>query len=163
MMRNRLKPLLLSLSGLSISACSGPQLIPFSLIQESNQCHINTAKIVQISSQQAQHEFIKTYSLFKTSDTQQGLETLFKQHAQHEALFIVSHGTKPSSGYGFHIHGKQAELHDKRLTLPITLTSPAKGALSAQVMTSPCLVLGVDKHADYSSLVVDHLELDLPE
>ena len=155
--------LLLTLGSLSISACSSTQMINFSVIQQSNQCHIQAAKITSLSSESEQAQFIKRYSLFKTPETNEELVRSFAQHSEDEKLFIISQGTKSSAGYGFEVQGEQATLNNHTLVLPITLTSPAKDAYLAQVMTSPCLVVGIDSKANYQSIVVDGLELKLAE
>ena len=153
--------LLLTLGSLSITACSSNQMINFNVIQQSNQCHIQAAKITTLSSESEQTQFIKRYSLFKTPETAEELTRSFAQHSEHEKLFIISQGTKSSAGYGFEVQGEQAKLNNDKLVLPIAFTSPAKGAYLAQVMTSPCLVVGVDSKANYQSIMVDGLELKL--
>ena len=162
-MKQAAKLLLISLGGLSISACSGSQLVKFSVIQQSNQCHIQAPEIVPLSSKKEQAEFIKRYSLFKAPETRDNLTQLFDKHAQYEPLFIVAQGQKSSAGYGFDIQGDQAKLDNEQLTLPIFFKSPAQDAYLAQVMTSPCLVLGIDSNAHYTSLYIDGLEINLPE
>lgn len=120
--------LLISFGCLSISACSSTQLVSYSIIQQSNQCHIQAPTITNISSQEEQMKFIEKYSLFKTPDSKQDLTNLFKEHSQDESLFIVAQGSKPSSGYGFKINGLTAKLDGEQLTLPIMFTSPKQGS-----------------------------------
>lgn len=160
---NKRCALLISLCSISLTACSTKQLIDFSVIQQSNQCHIPTAEISLLSSDKEQAQFIKKFSLFKPADTSQALSELFLLHAEFETLFIVSQGSQSTAGYGFDVRGSQAELFNNMLLLPITFTSPNKDAYLAQVMTSPCLVLGVDSSAEYNAIKIDHLELSLPQ
>lgn len=159
---NKIKILLISLSGLSVSACSSTQLVDFSVIQQSNQCHIKSPNIQPLSSAKMQTQFIENYTLFKTPELAQDLTTLFKKHSETEELFVISQGSKSSAGYGFDIQGSQATLNQDTLTLPILFRSPAKGAFSAQVITSPCLVVGIDSSASYQSIKIDNLKVNIP-
>ena len=160
---NKRCALLVSLCSISLTACSTKQLVDFSIIQQSNQCHIPAQAISLLSSERQQTEFIEKFSLFKAPEASQELNALFTHHTDFETLFIVSQGSKPTAGYGFNVHGNQAELFNNTLLFPIKFTSPNQDAYLAQVMTSPCLVLGVDSSADYNAVVIDHLELTLPQ
>jgi hypothetical protein len=60
-----------------------------------------------------------------------------------EAVVLVSAGQKTTAGYGIALASERAPVKDGVAGLRVTLTSPAAGMMSAQVMTSPCLVLAL--------------------
>ncbi len=155
---------LLSITALTLitSACSHSQSINFSVIKESNQCRISTQTISKLSGEE-QEKFAKTLSGFANPDQEKSLKQLFQRHAESETLFLVSQGQKSSAGYGFEIISHSGTLVNNTLRLPISFTSPEPGSMRAQVMTSPCLIFGIDATAQYNLLVIDSLELHVSE
>lgn len=154
--------LALPILALGISACSSQQSVDFSVVRESNQCRIQNAGISQLSNKKDQEHAIKALTGFSNSQALNTLKLLFDTHLKTENLFLVSQGKKTSAGYGFTITNKTGSLIAETLTLPITFTSPAPGSMSAQVITSPCLVLGIDSKVHFNRLIIDNLELTSP-
>jgi hypothetical protein len=146
---------------MSISACSSQQTVGFSVIKESKQCHIQSAGISQLLDKKDQEKATKALTGSSTSQARNTLEQLFDTHIKTEHLYLVSQGKKPSAGYGFNVTGPTGSLSDNTLTLPISFTSPAPDSMVAQVITSPCLVLGIDSSAQYNQLIIDKLELKI--
>tara|TARA_R110001592_G_scaffold93168_3_gene270774 strand:+ start:5061 stop:5570 length:510 start_codon:yes stop_codon:yes gene_type:complete len=147
---------------LSMTACSSQQAVGFSVIKESIQCRIQQPTIKAISNQQDKDELIKQLSSYKNKENPSNpFAQLIMKHSETEQLFLVSQGQKNSSGYGFLVSGNEGLLIDSTLTLPISFTSPDKNSMQAQMMTSPCLVLGIDSKTQYDHLVIDSLELTI--
>lgn len=146
---------------LCVTACSSQQNIHFSVIKESNQCRTTTAQITQLASEEEQKNIINQLNRFSDTQSLEKLTLLFEQHAANEHLFLVAQGQKPSAGYGFKIVAESGSLIEQTLTLPIYLTKPEPDSMQAQVMTSPCMILGIDSKADYQKLVIDDLVFNL--
>lgn len=144
-----------------ITACSSSQTIPFDVITQSNQCYQQEAKITPLLTAKEQTNFLSRFSAFKLPEDKEALSSAFKQHAQTQHIFIVSLGSKPTSGYGFKILSNAGRLEHHTLSLPIALTSPDADSFSAQVMTSPCMVIGIDSSSSYQELVIDKLKLNI--
>tara|TARA_R110002167_G_scaffold113852_4_gene287275 strand:+ start:1090 stop:1599 length:510 start_codon:yes stop_codon:yes gene_type:complete len=151
----------LPLLALGISACSSQQSVDFSVVRESNQCRIQNAGISQLSNKKDQEDLIKVLTGFSNSQTITDLELLFDTHLKTENLYLVSQGKQTSAGFGFNIADNTGSLIAETLTLPITLTSPDPSSMRAQVMTSPCLVLGINSNARFNRLIIDKLELKI--
>jgi|GEM_PF-1386701 hypothetical protein len=68
-------------------------------------------------------------------------------------LIIVLMGSRPTAGYGIELYDDQAPVQVTALTIPATWKEPARDAMVAQIMTSPCVVISVPaKH--YESVAV---------
>lgn len=147
---------------LGITACSSQQSVDFSVVRESNQCRIQNAGISQLSNKKEQKNAIKALTGFSNSHALNALELLFDTRLKTENLFLVSQGKKTSAGYGFNISDNRGSLIAETLTLPITFTSPDPDSMRAQVITSPCLVLGIDSKVHFDRLIIDNLELTIP-
>jgi len=147
---------------LSLTACTSHQTVEFSVIKESIQCRIQQEKIEAISSQQDKDQLIKQLSSFKDrGNPNSSFAQLLMEHSKQEQLFLVSQGQKPSSGYGFLVAENTGSLINSTLTLLISFTSPDKNSMQAQMMTSPCLLLGIDSTVQYDQLVINKLELTI--
>jgi hypothetical protein len=152
----------LPILAIGISACSSQQSVDFSVVKESNQCRIQSAGISQLSNRKDQENAIKALTGFSNSQALNTLELLFDTHLKTENLFLVSQGKKTSAGYGFNIADNTGKLIANTLSLPITLTSPDPSSMRAQVITSPCLVLGIDSKVHFDRLIIDKFELTIP-
>tara|TARA_R110001592_G_scaffold258236_4_gene522030 strand:+ start:5075 stop:5584 length:510 start_codon:yes stop_codon:yes gene_type:complete len=150
-----------SLTALSLGACSNQQTVNFSVLKESSQCRTPHPKISQLSTSQEQDNLIRSMSSFKGQTKQNALIDLIQTHAKSESLFLISQGQKPTTGYGFTILSNTGSLIENTLTLPITFTSPEPGSMRAQMITNPCLVIGIDSKAQYDLLLIDNLELSI--
>lgn len=58
-----------------------------------------------------------------------------------EHLLVVALGQQPSAGYGVTL--QSAALHDQSLRLDVTVRKPAENQMTAQVVTTPCMVLAI--------------------
>jgi hypothetical protein len=152
---------LISLSVLQLCACTNQQTVNFSVVKQSQQCRFQNTEILAFSDEQNQNKLIKNLAGLPGSNAADNLKQLFNIHLAKENLFLVTQGMKPSAGYGFNISAESAILVNNSLTLPITFSSPEPDTMQAQMITSPCLVLGIDSKADYDRLIIDSLELSI--
>lgn len=56
-------------------------------------------------------------------------------------LLSLYRGPQPSAGYGFTL--KNSEQHDRSLQLNLAWQQPESGTMQAQLITTPCLVVGL--------------------
>lgn len=67
-------------------------------------------------------------------------------------LFVVSDGRKPNGGYGIDVEKQalfnSADSGEDQLNITAVVHSPAKGSITTQVITSPCVLVGAPK-GDY--------------
>ena len=89
------------------------------------------------------------------------LNEILSTHQVDQRLYLLAQGSKPTPGYGFTVLADKALIEDKTLYLPIRFTEPDKGMMMAQVITSPCLILGVDKSGDFQRIVAGSLRLEI--
>lgn len=143
-----------------LCACTSQKTVNFSVVKESNQCRIQNAAISSLSLEQDQETLIRSLTGFSDTKVSQSLRQSFDAHLKTEDLYLISQGRQTSAGYGFVITGNTGSLTNKHLTLPISFSSPEPGSMTAQVMTSPCLVVGVESGAQFEKLIVDKLSVD---
>ena len=72
-----------------------------------------------------------------------------------EAVVLVSGGQRTSAGYGIELVSTRAQVRDGAAALRVAFTSPPAGAASAQVMTSPCLVVALPREGLRAVAVLD--------
>ncbi|XOV82567.1 MAG: protease complex subunit PrcB family protein [bacterium] len=65
-------------------------------------------------------------------------------------LFVISNGNQPTPGYGFEL--KQTDTTQNEVLLRYRWRTPAADAILAQVMTSPCTVVQLDRHPDLAAV-----------
>lgn len=75
-------------------------------------------------------------------------------------VLLVSQGQRPTAGYGIALQGNAAPVNDATVELPVRFSSPDDGAIVAQVLTSPCLVLALEP-GDYERVVAGTYHLAL--
>jgi hypothetical protein len=64
-------------------------------------------------------------------------------------------GRKPTAGYALSIDDRQLSIRHKTAELRLAFETPAPGSLTAQVLTSPCVLIGLPR-AGYTALrIVD--------
>lgn len=74
---------------------------------------------------------------------------------QRNMVLLVSMGQQPSAGYGFDVSRLSATVENHTAVVRLTPVAPPPGALTAQVMTHPCILIRVPR-GDYSRIrVVD--------
>jgi hypothetical protein len=140
-------------------ACTSISKVDFSVIHQSNQCAYTDAIIEPLHDHLTQTQLINRLMPFSESEDRNMLQADFSQHARQEKLYVIAQGSRSTSGYGFDTRSNQATLKDTILQLPIYFTRPAADMMLAQVMTSPCMVVGIDAKAKFSTIEVDNLRL----
>ncbi len=72
-----------------------------------------------------------------------------------EAVLLVSGGQRTSAGYGVALGSNRAQVKDGAAGLRISFSSPPAGAINAQMMTSPCLVVALPRQGLRAVAVLD--------
>jgi hypothetical protein len=72
-----------------------------------------------------------------------------------ERVFIISMGLHPTAGYSLSLAHARARLDHGVATIPLTWHEPAPGAITAQVITQPCLIVALEKRQYTGVRVVD--------
>ena len=142
-------------------ACASSQNVDFSVIHQARQCGYTEAGISHLESAEQQTVVMNKLTPFSDESERQALRNLITEHARKENLFLIAQGTKPTAGYGFDVTAKMALLEQDTLKLPIRFSQPDKDKMQAQMLTSPCMVLGIDSKAHYQRIEADTLKLDI--
>ena len=61
-----------------------------------------------------------------------------------DRIVVIEQGRRPTAGYQVAV-SRVAELRGSELSLHVTMLSPRPGAMTAQMITSPCVVVGVPR------------------
>ena len=72
-----------------------------------------------------------------------------------ERVFVISMGLHSTAGYSLSLAHTRARLEHDVVTIPLTWHEPARGAITAQVITQPCLIVVLEKHQYAEVRVVD--------
>jgi hypothetical protein len=64
-------------------------------------------------------------------------------------------GVHPTAGYSLSLAHTHARLDHDVVTIPLTWHEPAQGAITAQVITQPCLIVALEKRQYAGVRVVD--------
>jgi hypothetical protein len=72
-----------------------------------------------------------------------------------ERVFVISMGQYPTAGYRLSLAHARARLEHGVVTIPLLWHEPAPGAITAQVITQPCLVVALEKRQYAGVRVVD--------
>ena len=159
------KLLSLATLGTQFAACASTQSADFSVIYENKQCAHTEPELIHISNDKQQAQLIQKLLPFREEADKAELQDLLHTHQNTEHLFLLTQGTRPTPGYGFKMLAEKATIEAATLQLPVQFTRPEAGKMMAQVLTSPCIILGVDKSVRFNRIEADSLQLDisLPE
>jgi PrcB C-terminal len=72
-----------------------------------------------------------------------------------ERVFVVSMGLHPTAGYSVGLAQARARLERGVVMIPVVWHEPARGAITAQVITWPCLIVALEKRRYAGVKVVD--------
>ena len=72
-----------------------------------------------------------------------------------ERIFVISMGLHPTAGYSLSLAHARARLEYDVVTIPLIWHEPARGAITAQVITQPCLIVALEKRQYAGVRVVD--------
>ena len=66
------------------------------------------------------------------------------EQASDQQIVVIEYGQRPTTGYHLAV-SRVARARGSELTLNVTLLSPPPGAVTAQMLTAPCVVVGVPR------------------
>jgi hypothetical protein len=72
-----------------------------------------------------------------------------------ERVFVISMGLRPTAGHSLSLAQKRARLEHGVVTIPVVWHEPVPGAITAQVITQPCLIVALEKRRYAGVRVVD--------
>lgn len=72
-----------------------------------------------------------------------------------ERVFVISMGQHPTAGYSLSLAHRRARLEHGVVTIPLIWHEPAGGAITAQVITQPCLIVALERRQYTGVRVVD--------
>ena len=72
-----------------------------------------------------------------------------------EGVLMIRMGRKPTPGYGIELASKQIDIQNQTATVKVHWIEPAKGAILAQMITSPCVMIRMSKGGYAAIRVVD--------
>jgi hypothetical protein len=72
-----------------------------------------------------------------------------------EGVVLVGMGSRPTAGYALTLSADRAEVKDGVATIAVRFEEPAPGAMLAQMLTSPCLLVALPREGLREVRVVD--------
>jgi len=72
-----------------------------------------------------------------------------------ESVLVIDMGRRSSLGYSVSLAEREARLRGARLEIRVAWEEPAPGTLQGQMLTSPCLVVGVPAETHAEAVVLD--------
>ncbi len=135
---------------LSFSACSetdSARTKEVELVYQSQHCQIQKAKVRLLDNVELQ-TVMNTSRPFHIN-----LNTDPIQLEADEQAILVAWGAKPNSGFRLKLDNLEASVEEGILYLPVSFIEPKAGLLTAQVMTSPCLILKTKKDPSIKQIV----------
>lgn len=158
-----IKKLSLTMLAMQMTACATTQTTDFTVIYEHKQCAYADPGIIDLNTDKQQIQAVNKLLPFNDEADKIRLKELLHTQQVKDRVFLVSQGSKPTPGYGFEIFDNKALLNGSTLRLPVRFTRPEQGKMMAQVITSPCLIFGVDKSTHFKRIEVDALHLDIKQ
>jgi len=138
-------PLLFVFSNPSLSE---PEEVEIRILHRSMQCGLHNPEFSQLQNIHEVHNLKpRSLTLSKNKATAPPISPFDKKR---EHVVLVSLGRKNSAGYGLKLLSRIALIENNTLTLPLKMQTP-RNRLSAQVITSPCMVLAFNK-GNYSTV-----------
>jgi len=140
-MVHRFRTLLVPAVALAMAACAGNAELtddgaPLARqLVQSDHCGLTAPGIVMIT------ERSEVDRLKSLPASHLALEPLGKIDFATEYLLLVGMGQKPTSGYGVTL--ADSRIRDGQLEVDVSVRNPSKGAMLAQVLTTPCAVIAV--------------------
>lgn len=122
-------------SVLMLSACRSEE-VALTLVYQSSQCG-NPMTGVTLLRDQGQFD-----AVFGSASTGRPIPQIdFNSHM----AVLVAMGMKPNSAYGLELMETVGQVVDDVLIVPVVQRGPEPGMMYAQVMTSPCMILTLDR------------------
>jgi len=98
--------------------------------------------------------WIENLQQYQTLTGVAGAEHLLSE-MQERQLLLVSMGQRSSAGFYLALSESQAQLQDGVVHLSLAWHSPAPGQMTAQMITHPCLLVALPRHAYQGVKVYD--------
>ena len=152
------KKILLPLLSVSLYSCVGQadleknNVVKARLLYQSNQCRVADGISSRfggywIDDKSHLDPFIPAKA--KKTFTQRSVDF------NHEAVLALFIGNKPSSGYGLELIESNVDVSADIATLQIKINKPIEGMMQAQMTTSPCIYLAVERGNYHQIDVID--------
>ena len=116
--------------------------VPIRAVWHSNQCVSDEAKIEPITTQATLEKWWQPFARlqFPAKALPQDLGAI---NFDESALFAIFMGSRPTAGYGIELHADRAQVRRASLTIPATWQVPTDDMTTAQIATSPCIIVTV--------------------
>ena len=72
---------------------------------------------------------------------------------EQSAVFSISMGQQPSSGYGIELNKNLTTVQEGSLSIPVNWQKPSPNIMVAQIITNPCIIITVPA-GDYRTVTV---------
>jgi len=147
MNRNRFMPVIMMLIAATgchpgIEPIHAEKTIPVRIIYSNQQCASDKTRILPVRDTGALQQWWQLFA--KRQLPAMSLPpALGNIDFDRTSLFVVYMGSQPTAGYGIELYAEQAIVRGHALTIPVTWTAPAREAIVALVLTSPCAVISV--------------------
>lgn len=168
----------------SASACSSTGPVSLEVLHQSQHCAVQQAQVKLLAPEEIENTIQKRRgfnlsqgpvllgsdpgasvegALVDSNRTQGQQETDSVSHklADDEQAILVAWGVKPSAGYGISLQQAEANVKQGVLELPVAFVAPPSGMLTAQIITSPCLILKAKLNSDIRTIRAGELSLDV--
>jgi len=139
------RALIVALLPLALASCGGVRHVEVLTVLSLDNCQTNVVGLREID-YPTLAAFRGTRLLGMSESPQDGPDPLH--------LVAILPGQYRTAGYGVRLVG-DPELTADRLTIHVEVTEPPTGAATAQMLTRPCLVVGVSDSAVHRVRVVD--------
>lgn len=140
-------------------ACSSQSEIPVNTIYQSQQCAISDAQLVFLESPEQFYGFIESATKFQLTES----EAEISPPGVAGRAVVVAWGNQPNGGYRLELTGNRALIDDETLKLPVNFVAPEQDQLTAQLTTSPCLVISLASRAGYQRVKAGKLLSVVPD
>jgi len=152
------KGCLLSACILLLTACASGSAVPIRSIYQSQQCAIDEAQLIFLENPQQLYSFIESARHFNLTA---GKAAIAAPPAVGRAI-VVAFGKRPNSGYRLELTTTSARIEGDTLTLPVRFFEPGAGQMTAQIVTSPCIVIAVNTREGYRQVQAGELSAETP-
>lgn len=147
------------LAALTVAACHNavpsPTAVPVEVIYSATQCGSQDTEeqaTYIIDAATLARSYAATRRLILSGDAPLPVVDFSR-----EAALLVSMGTKPTAGYGMSLPADSARLIGDRLEIHLDWQSPPRGAVVAQALTSPCLILKIPRDGYKEVRILDRV------
>lgn len=127
-------------------------------IYQSQQCAIDDPQLIFLDNPQQLYSFIESARQFNiTADKTE----ITVQPAIGRAI-VVAMGKRSNSGYRMELTATFAQIENDTLILPVIFYRPEARQMTAQIVTSPCIVIAVNTQEGYRQVQAGELSAEIP-